>query len=96
MSEMPTNRGQLVSDERLRELGTGGWLRRFIEEYPAVRQLAAGAEDVCLRGPIDAHVHADPCSLIPRNQDFFQVAVHAAQAGMRAVIRKDHRYSTVG
>jgi predicted metal-dependent TIM-barrel fold hydrolase len=86
----------LISAERLRELAGKGWLLRFIEAYPAVKQLQTGAEDGCLRGAIDVHVHADPCSLIARNQDFVQVAVEAARAGMRAVIRKDHHYSTVG
>ena len=86
----------LIADERLRELSSGGWLRRFLEEYPGVRELRAGAEDACLAGAVDVHVHADPCSLIARNQDFTQVAIDAARAGMRAVVRKDHHYSTVG
>jgi hypothetical protein len=87
---------QLISDERLRELSRGGWLLRFMEQYPRVKELQVGAEDERLRGAIDLHVHADPCSLIPRNQDFVQVAVDAARVGMRAVVRKDHHYSTVG
>lgn len=86
----------LISDERLRELSAGGWLLRFLEQYPRVRGLRAGVEDECLAGAIDVHVHADPCSLVPRNQDFTQVAIDAARAGMRAVVRKDHHYSTVG
>ena len=86
----------LISDERLRELSAGGWLLRFLERYPRVRELRAGVEDECLAGAIDVHVHADPCSLVPRNQDFTQVAIDAARAGMRAVVRKDHHYSTVG
>lgn len=90
------SQAELVSDTRLRELASGRWLLRFLEEFPAVRSLQAGCEDRCLQGAIDVHVHADPCSLIPRNQDFFQVAADAARAGLRAVIRKDHHYSTVG
>ncbi len=86
----------LIADERLRELSSGGWLLRFLEEYPRVKELRAGAEDECLQGAIDVHVHADPCSLVPRNQDFTQVAIDAAKVGMRAVVRKDHHYSTVG
>ena len=39
-----------------------------------MRQLRAGAEAGCLEGAIDVHVHADPCSLIARNQDFIEVA----------------------
>lgn len=86
----------LISEARLRELSGSGWLTHFLEQYPIVRQLQAGAEDECLRGAVDVHVHADPCSLIPRNQDFVQVAIDAARVGMRAVVRKDHHYSTVG
>jgi predicted metal-dependent TIM-barrel fold hydrolase len=86
----------LISDERLHELAARGWLLRFLEKYPAVHRLRAGDEAACLEGAIDVHVHADPCSLIARNQDYLDVAVDAARAGMRAVIRKDHHYSTVG
>lgn len=86
----------MIPDARLRELAAGGWLMRFLEEYPAVKHLQAGAENPHLLGAIDVHVHADPCSLIARNQDFLHVAIDAARAGMRAVIRKDHHYSTVG
>ncbi|MBI4607899.1 MAG: hypothetical protein HY726_02680 [Candidatus Rokubacteria bacterium] len=96
MSATRGDQRELISEARLRELSGSGWLTRFLEQYPVVRQLQAGAEDECLRGAIDVHVHADPCSLIPRSQDFTQVAVDAARAGMRAVVRKDHYYSTVG
>ncbi|MFQ5830913.1 MAG: DUF6282 family protein [Candidatus Methylomirabilia bacterium] len=96
MSGTRARQSELISSERLRELSSGGWLLRFIEQYPRVRELQAGAEDECVRGAIDVHVHADPCSLIPRNQDFIQVAIDAARVGMRAVVRKDHHYSTVG
>lgn len=96
MADRATRTGALIRDERLRELASGGWLLRFLEEYPRVRELRAGVEDEYLVGAIDLHVHADPCSLVPRNQDFIQVAVEAARAGLRAVVRKDHHYSTVG
>ena len=96
MSEAPDPQAGLISDARLRELSQRGWTRRFMEQYPVVRQLEAGVENACLRGAIDVHVHADPCSLIARNQDYAQVAFDAARVGMRAVVRKDHYYSTVG
>jgi Family of unknown function (DUF6282) len=93
----PRTRGTgLYSSERLEELSGGGWLLRFMEQFPQVRQVQRGVEEVCLQGAIDMHVHADPCSLMPRNQDFTQVAIDAARAGLRAVVRKDHFYSTVG
>lgn len=96
MSGTPKSRRQLISDEGLRELSAGGWLLRFIEQYLAVQRLQAGVEDACPRGAIDIHIHPDPCSLIPRSQDFLHVAAGGARAGMRAVIRKDHYYFTVG
>lgn len=65
---------RLISEARLRELSASGWLMSFLEQYPIVRQLQAGAEDECLRGAVDVHVHAGPCSLIQRTQDFTQVA----------------------
>lgn len=96
MAETSTIRPPLYSDERLRELSDGGWLHRFLAQYPAVKELQAGIETECLRDAIDMHVHADPCSLVPRSQDYTQVAIDAAKAGMRALVRKDHYYSTVG
>jgi len=72
------------------------WLMRFVRDHPEVRKLTAGAETPHLAGAIDVHVHADPCSLIPRAQSYTEVAIECANAGMRAVVRKDHSYSTVG
>lgn len=95
MKKEAAARQELHSAERLHQLADGGWLFRFMEQYPRVRQLRVGEEDEALRGAIDMHVHADPCSLAPRNQDFTQVAIDAARAGFRAVVRKDHYFSTV-
>ena len=96
MSDLKTRGAGLYDPERLQRLSTGGWLFEFLEQFPAARRLERGVEDACLQGAIDLHVHADPCSLMPRNQDFTDVAISAARAGMRAVVRKDHFYSTVG
>lgn len=90
------NREPLIPDVRLRELTDRGWLLKFLEAYPEVRRLRRGAENGALDGAIDVHVHADPCSLIGRNQDFVEVALDAARAGLRGIIRKNHHYSTVG
>lgn len=95
MSKNPATGQELHSTERLKVLADGGWLFRFMEKYPRMTQMRAGEEDECLKGAIDMHVHADPCSLAPRNQDFTQVAIDAARAGFRAVVRKDHYFSTV-
>lgn len=96
MSETRAERPGLISDDRLRELSRDGWAMRFMERYPRVRELEAGIENDCLRNAIDVHVHADPCSLMARNQDYTRVAIDAARVGMRALVRKDHYYSTVG
>lgn len=96
MSDLKTRGAGLYSNERLQELSGGGWLYRFMEQFPKVRQVQRGVEEACLDGAIDMHVHADPCSLIARNQDYTQVAIDGARAGLRAVCRKDHYYSTVG
>jgi len=87
-----------VSHERVDAmLGVSpSWLMRFVKEHPKVRGLTRGIEDARLVGAIDVHVHADPCSLVVRSQDYTDVAIEAARAGMRAVVRKDHLYSTVG
>lgn len=87
-----------ISRERT-EAMTGvrpSWLMRYVTEHPQVRELRAGVEDAHLEGAIDVHVHADPCSLVARTQDYTDVAIECARAGMRAVVRKDHDYSTVG
>jgi Family of unknown function (DUF6282) len=96
MSDLKSRGAGLYPPERLQELSSGGWLFRFIEQFPQVKQVQRGVEEACLQGAIDLHVHADPCSLMPRNQDFTQVAIDGARAGLRAVCRKDHYYSTVG
>ncbi|MCH8076403.1 MAG: hypothetical protein IIC64_11340 [SAR324 cluster bacterium] len=96
MSKNLAERQELYSAERLNELADSGWLFHFMEKFPRVKQMRAGEEDECLKGAIDMHVHADPCSLAPRSQDYTQVAIDAARAGFRAVVRKDHYFSTIG
>lgn len=96
MKTPPQTPARLYSDERLRELADGSWLKPFRQQYPLAITLPAAADNVHLRGAIDMHVHADPCMLATRSQDFTDVAITAAHAGMRAVVRKDHFQSTVG
>ncbi|WMT92611.1 DUF6282 family protein [Pelagibacterium sp. H642] len=48
--------------------------------------------DDLMRGAVDLHVHSGP-STMPRQLDHFQAVEQAAQAGMRAVLFKDHHYS---
>lgn len=96
MSETRASPAGLISEDRLRELSRPDWAQRFRERYPGVQQLQAGIENESLQGAIDVHVHAEPCSLSARSQDYTQVAIDAARAGMRALVRKDHYYSTVG
>lgn len=72
------------------------WMMQFAKAYPEAKRLSPGIENARLEGALDVHVHADPCSLIARSQDYTEVALECARAGMRAVVRKDHMYSTVG
>ncbi|GMV45724.1 MAG: hypothetical protein AMXMBFR66_11220 [Pseudomonadota bacterium] len=92
----PKAKPTLYADARLRELADASWLMSFARQFPAALSLARHAEDRHLSGAIDVHVHADPCLLAARNQDYTEVAVAAARAGLRAVVRKDHYQSTVG
>src|SRR3546814_18969296 len=71
-------------------------MMQFAKDYPGVKSLAAGVEAARLDGALDVHVHADPCSLIARSQDYTEVALACARAGMRAVVRKDHHYWPTG
>lgn len=48
--------------------------------------------DDLMRGAVDLHVHSGP-STMPRQLDHFQAVEQAAQAGMRAILFKDHHYS---
>ncbi|MCC6473088.1 MAG: hypothetical protein IT514_05025 [Burkholderiales bacterium] len=95
MSDVRTEKPRLIADERLRELARDDWPMRFRARYPRVGELEAGIENDCLLEAIDVHVHAEPCSLAARNQDYTQLAIEAARAGMRALVKKDHHYSTV-
>ncbi|MCD7060643.1 DUF6282 family protein [Pelagibacterium xiamenense] len=60
------------------------------------REIMAGADealvDELMQGAVDLHVHSGP-STMPRQLDHFQAVEQAAQAGMRAVLFKDHHYS---
>jgi hypothetical protein len=46
-----------------------------------------------MRGAVDLHCHAGP-SLIPRRIDGVEAAMQAAEAGLSAVLIKDHHFST--
>ncbi len=47
-----------------------------------------------LKGAVDLHVHSGP-SLMPRAVDHFDAARQANDAGMRALLLKDHYYPTM-
>jgi len=48
-----------------------------------------------LKGAIDVHVHSAP-SHFPRNVNDIQAATEALKVGMKAIVIKNHRESTVG
>ena len=47
-----------------------------------------------LRGSIDPHIHSGP-SIAPRALDHIELLKEASDAGMAAVVTKDHDYSGV-
>ena len=47
-----------------------------------------------LRGTIDPHIHSGP-SIAPRGLDHIELLKEASEAGMAAVVTKDHDYSGV-
>ena len=47
-----------------------------------------------LQGSIDMHVHHGPDARIERRLDALQIALQAKEAGMRAVVLKNHDYPT--
>jgi hypothetical protein len=50
--------------------------------------------DDLMKGAVDLHLHSGP-SLHPRKVDHFEVARAASEAGMRAILLKDHYYPTM-
>ncbi|WP_448956603.1 DUF6282 family protein [Labrys neptuniae] len=50
--------------------------------------------DGLMQGAVDLHVHSGP-SLMPRKVDHFEVVRQAADAGMKAILLKDHYYPTM-
>ena len=60
------------------------------------RRIIAGADpatvDRLLQGAVDLHVHSGP-STMARQLDHFEAVEHAAAAGMRGILFKDHHYS---
>lgn len=65
------------------------WVEDFNKTDPGIRQAATDL----LNGAVDFHAHCDP-SVIMRSADAFEVAVEASNAGMRALVIKDHHTST--
>ncbi|NGN41859.1 hypothetical protein G6N74_12340 [Mesorhizobium sp. CGMCC 1.15528] len=47
-----------------------------------------------MKGTVDLHVHSGP-SLMPRKVDHIEVVRQAADAGMKAILLKDHYYPTM-
>lgn len=85
-----------VSADRLGQLQGVEWLFNFIKKYPRVLDMRADSADKLFDGLIDTHVHANPDSLGNRSQDLVDVAIDYARRHARAILHKDHHYSTVG
>jgi len=63
--------------------------------YEQMYDIYAGIEDELLDGAIDSHLHIYP-DYVPRAIDIIQLAIEASKAKMRAVVCKDHFFSSVG
>lgn len=85
-----------VAPERLRKLQGVEWLFDFMQRYPRVRELKADCADALFEGLVDTHVHGNPDSLGNRSQDIVDIALDYAHRRARAIVHKDHHYSTVG
>lgn len=93
---MSTGELKPVVPERLNRLQGVEWLFDFMRRYPLVRQLKADCADALFDGLVDTHVHGNPDSLGTRGQDIVDIAIEYAGRGARALVHKDHHYSTVG
>lgn len=63
--------------------------------YEQMYDIYAGIEDELLEGAIDSHLHIYP-DYVPRAADIIELAINASKAKMRAVVCKDHFFSSVG
>lgn len=93
---MSTGELKPVVHERLEKLQGVEWLFDFMQRYPLVRQLKADCADGLFEGLVDTHVHGNPDSLGTRGQDIIDIALEYAGRRARAIVHKDHHYSTVG
>lgn len=93
---MNTRELKPVAPERLRCLQGVEWLFDFMQRYPRVRELTADCADGFFDGLVDTHVHGNPDSLGNRSQDVLDIALDYARLRARAIVHKDHHYSTVG
>ncbi len=87
--------GKILSVERVKELNAKDFFYKILKENPRVAAIYPGIENEILRGAIDHHIHAYP-DFVYRAQDMIEVAIDAANAGMRAVAFKDHFFLTAG
>ena len=63
--------------------------------YEQMYDIYSGIEDELLEGAIDSHIHIYP-DYVPRTCDIIELGINASKAGMRAVVCKDHFFSSVG
>ena len=85
-----------VRPERLAQLQGVEWLFDFIQRYPRVKELRADCAETLFTGLVDAHVHGNPDSLGNRSQDLIDIALDYARCSARAIVHKDHHFSTIG
>jgi hypothetical protein len=93
---MSTHELKPVDPGRLAHLQGVEWLFDFMHRYPLVKELGPNCAEDLFDGLIDTHVHGNPDSLGIRSQDLVDIAADYARCGARAIVHKDHHFSTIG
>ena len=81
--------GRTLTLERVRQLNAKDYFYQMLKDNPEMLKIYPGIEDELLEDAIDCHIHAYP-DFVHRSQDMIEIAVDAANAGMRALAFKDH------
>ena len=85
-----------VDPNRLEQLQGVEWLFDFMQRHPLVKTLGPNCAENLFEGLIDTHVHGNPDSLGIRSQNLVDIASDYARRGARAIVHKDHHFSTIG
>jgi hypothetical protein len=81
--------GRTLTLERVLQMNSRTYFYSMLKDNPELTAIYPGIENDLLAGAIDCHIHAYP-DFVQRSQDMIDIAIAAADAGMRAVCFKDH------